>query len=705
MTDVPTVDRSEGARPANELDALRAALAASGTGTWWWDAATGDVHWDETLEALYGLGPGGFGATFDAWVEALHPDERGHILEVVDDAMARRGSYRFEHRAVWPDGSVHWIECRGEVLVDDEGAPAGTVGCALDVSGRKAFELEQAALLDLVQDSAGRLVRLQAVSRALAGALTVDDVVTAVLESLDPPAGASTRILWLSEPTSQALVLAGQRGMDPATVEQFARIPADADLPGPVALRERRTVVSPSEDDCNQRFPELRGTTRTAPGFVAVPLLLETEALGVLVFGFAGTLDDSDVTFLEAAAGHIAQTLQRVRLASALEQRSEQLALLAAITRAAVTASDHRDLMEHVAATVVPRLGEHCAIQFVPEPGAAPETVVARSGYVAWARDGMADGAASQVFETGEVHVEPHVATVPLRGEGRINGVLQVVAGDTPPAHDDRHLALVQAVADAVGEALQSRWLTDQHRHISLSLQQAFLPPTVKVIPHLDIASAYWPAGVASEVGGDFYDVFALGEDEWAVLIGDACGTGPDAAATAAIARHTARAAARHGIDHCGVLEWVNQAVKRSDRDLFCTACYATVQVAGDGTVTLTVASGGHPLPVLVADGRAEAVGSAGTLLGVFDDPRFEVHAVTLAPGTAVVLYTDGLTDLPPPAGSTPEELASTISGAAAVNAEHLIAHLRADLEKRTSVHQRADDTAILVLRNPGTTA
>jgi len=58
-----------------------------------------------------------------------------------------------------------------------------------------------------------------------------------------------------------------------------------------------------------------------------------------------------------------------------------------------------------------------------------------------------------------------------------------------------------------------------------------------------------------SEVGGDFYDVFAIGDDRWAIVIGDVCGTGPDAAAPTGIVRHTVRAAARHGQGHESVLE------------------------------------------------------------------------------------------------------------------------------------------------------
>ena len=121
-------------------DELKAALAASGTGTWCWDAASGRVRWDSTLEALSGLPPGGFGATFEAWLETLHPDEVDSILAQVNDAIERRSSYHFEHRTIWPDGTVRWLECRGQVTVDAAGNFTGTVGCAVDITERRESE-------------------------------------------------------------------------------------------------------------------------------------------------------------------------------------------------------------------------------------------------------------------------------------------------------------------------------------------------------------------------------------------------------------------------------------------------------------------------------------------------------------------------------------------------------------------------------------
>jgi PAS domain S-box-containing protein len=113
------------------------ALDAARLGTWIWDMDTGKTTWDVRLEELHGLAPGGFGGTFEDWLASLYPEDRAECLARVEKALAVPGPYTLLHRTVWPDGSVHHIECRGTVLVDDDGAPIGTTGVAIDVTERE----------------------------------------------------------------------------------------------------------------------------------------------------------------------------------------------------------------------------------------------------------------------------------------------------------------------------------------------------------------------------------------------------------------------------------------------------------------------------------------------------------------------------------------------------------------------------------------
>lgn len=113
------------------------ALAAARLGWWMWDIASGRTVWDAQLEALHGLPPGGFGGTFEDWLATLHPDDQQECLARVQSALAEPGPYLLMHRTIWPDRSVHVIECRGTVLLDSQGQPTGTTGVAIDVTERE----------------------------------------------------------------------------------------------------------------------------------------------------------------------------------------------------------------------------------------------------------------------------------------------------------------------------------------------------------------------------------------------------------------------------------------------------------------------------------------------------------------------------------------------------------------------------------------
>ena len=123
-------------------DHLALALSAGRLGTWRWDAATGVTVWDAGMERLFGLEPGTFDGSYEAWVSLLHPEDREAALEVLRDAMATRQPYEVEHRVVWPDGTLHWLQGRGLVITDGRGRPTGTIGCTVDITAQKLLEVE-----------------------------------------------------------------------------------------------------------------------------------------------------------------------------------------------------------------------------------------------------------------------------------------------------------------------------------------------------------------------------------------------------------------------------------------------------------------------------------------------------------------------------------------------------------------------------------
>ncbi|MEO7571895.1 MAG: PP2C family protein-serine/threonine phosphatase, partial [Acidimicrobiales bacterium] len=177
------------------------------------------------------------------------------------------------------------------------------------------------------------------------------------------------------------------------------------------------------------------------------------------------------------------------------------------------------------------------------------------------------------------------------------------------------------------------------------TLQQVLVPPAPPDIPGLELEAVYRPAGNGAEVGGDFYDVFELGPDDWVITVGDVRGKGIGAAVLTALARHTVRGAAVRLPCPSDILSALNDVLLRDASDRFCTVVAVRVQRASGGWKA-TICCGGHPLPLLQRRGLPPAlVGRPGSLLGVFAGPTLHDVEVELRPGDELLLYTDGVTE------------------------------------------------------------
>jgi PAS domain S-box-containing protein len=111
-------------------------------GHWEWNSLTDENKWSPEIEALYGLKPGTFEGTYQAWAKLLHPDDLPRAEAVVRRAL-ETGRYFTEFRVIWPDGSVHWLEARASVFKDGHENPVRIMGVNMDVTERK--ELEEAS--------------------------------------------------------------------------------------------------------------------------------------------------------------------------------------------------------------------------------------------------------------------------------------------------------------------------------------------------------------------------------------------------------------------------------------------------------------------------------------------------------------------------------------------------------------------------------
>jgi phosphoserine phosphatase RsbU/P len=181
-------------------------------------------------------------------------------------------------------------------------------------------------------------------------------------------------------------------------------------------------------------------------------------------------------------------------------------------------------------------------------------------------------------------------------------------------------------------------------RALARTLQQTLIPPSLPHVPGLDVAAVYRPAGTGEEVGGDFYDVFQVADDDWVVVLGDVCGKGVEAAVVTALVRYTIRAVSVQTPDPVEALSQLNEVLIAHGTDRFCTVALLRLRRSG-GEWTATISMGGHPLPLRLAEGVVEKVGQPGPLVGAFPGVARTETELPMRTGELLVLYTDGVTE------------------------------------------------------------
>jgi sigma-B regulation protein RsbU (phosphoserine phosphatase) len=180
---------------------------------------------------------------------------------------------------------------------------------------------------------------------------------------------------------------------------------------------------------------------------------------------------------------------------------------------------------------------------------------------------------------------------------------------------------------------------------LTRTLQQTLMPPRDPRIEGLDVGTAYRPAGTGDEIGGDFYDVFAVSDRDWVVAIGDVSGKGAEAAAVATLARHTIRAVAVSESSPAEILNQLNQVILGHPGDRYCTAAVLRLRRIGDWW-DVAMAIGGHPAAIVLDLRKApRIVGGPSHVIGAFEFATYEDIRFEMRPGTTVLLHTDGVTE------------------------------------------------------------
>jgi len=180
---------------------------------------------------------------------------------------------------------------------------------------------------------------------------------------------------------------------------------------------------------------------------------------------------------------------------------------------------------------------------------------------------------------------------------------------------------------------------------IASEIQKSILPRTFPPFPHREDFIIYAEAIPAKEMGGDFYDFFLIDENRLAFVIADVSGKGVPAAIFMAITRTLVKATGLKGVSAGECLQQVNSILcPENDSAMFVTIFYAILNTR---TGELSYSNGGHNIPYLLSGkGGVEFVpNTPGMALGIDDTFVYQTKTLSVRPGDALFLYTDGVTE------------------------------------------------------------
>ena len=467
--------------------------------------------------------------------------------------------------------------------------------------------------------------------------LGVDEYLTLAVERTRDSMQADAAYLLLASDFALDFEIKAVSGLD-GSLRNRRVDPRDPGIPD--SRNPHLPVIVPDLE--KHPVPLLRRTGMKS--LVAVPINVEGRLAGVL--GVASEsregFDEHQSALLQRTADAIAVAVDRARLRAAERERRGWLSFISEAGDLLAGSLDRRMTMAITGQIVVPQLARWCAVYLEDERHRdvlhhvwhQEETLNAtlRAGLESTGPDGTEDEVG-----LGEV------IRLPLVARGRRIGLL-VLGRDKGDPIAGELLLIAESVARRSALALDNALAHGELQRVGEALQASLLPSSLPEAPGMDVGVIYQAAGEACDVGGDFYDFFPVGAGRWCFVVGDVCGKGAHAAAVTGLARHTIRALALAGFPLGEILQRLNAGIlDEGDRARYLTLACGFLRPA-QGGVLVSLVCAGHPPPFVVDPaGRVRQIGRPQSVLGAFDDARYDAEEITLDRGDLLVTVTDGV--------------------------------------------------------------
>ncbi|MGY5884187.1 SpoIIE family protein phosphatase [Modestobacter lacusdianchii] len=609
--------------PTAQGELLDLARAATGIGTFDWDLTTGTLGWDTQLAELFGLYDTASPLTIEDLNARIHPDDLARVTALRQRAIDTGGHYEGEYRIVGPDGSVRWIASRGRALCDEAGTTVRVLGTSWDVTSRREARDRVAGVVEgmaegfIAMDHDWVMTMVNAEAERITGRLREQLLGRTLWEAFPTIVGTEL------EATCQRAAATGQ----PVAFGAYYLEPLEVWV-------QIRAV--PGADGVSLYFLDITAPRRTQQ---------RTELLADVTRELTGTLD------AEEAVARLAQlvvpTLADWCLVTLVGD--EQHTNFRRSLRDVGVGHTDPQLLPLVQRYAQVRIAALADASYVARALDTDRTLLIERGATERILGVLAPGEAADLLE----ELAPDsFAVLPLRGRGRINGLLSLFTGPGRGPLSADAIATAEEVAARAGLALDNARLYREQRSLAEGLQRSLLTPPPEP-DHAQVVVRYTPAAQAAQVGGDWYDAFFQPGGATVLVIGDVVGHDTRAAAAMGQLRTIVRTIGAQD-DHgpATILSHADAVMETLMVGTAATVAVARFEQTPDererGITRLRWSNAGHPPPFVInPDGTVYPLTGlrADLLLGVRPDARRRESEVVLDRDSVVVLYTDGLVE------------------------------------------------------------
>ena len=603
---------------------LEVALSAGRIATWTWDLVSDRLVADASTARLFSLSPeDAAGGPPAAYFKAIHPDDRSLVAQAIEDTVAHREVYEVEYRVVLPDGTVRWLASRGRVKRDAKGRAVALPGVTVDIT-EQAERTQRERFLAELAERARELTE-------------PDEVIVDAVRSVGEFLGAARCVFGGIDLLADTCTIVADHCQGDAAASIVGTF-CFSDF-GPFVVGEYQAGRAVAVEDVRTdavRVPVGNVAPYEAMGIrahITAPVVHTARLVSVIAVHSSTPRHwfPEEVELVQAVVERTWLTVEVLRQNRALIYESQQRReahertdqILESITDAffALDREFRFTYLNAQAERVLSRTQKQLLGQNIWE--AFPEAV--GGPFYEQYRRVMAEGIPLSV----EDFYPPFGAWLEVRAFPSEDGIS----------------VFFQNVNERKRLEQEKERVAERERNIASQLQQALQPALPNAVPGLAVTKYYKAALEEAGVGGDFYDVFFVRENCSALVVGDVSGKGLLAAAQVSTVRNMLRALLYSQ-------QTVNEAMSELNRILAennLLQGFTTLFIGmydADTKLLKYVNGGQEPGLVRRALGSVEELGPTGPVLGTFAGKDFEARTIALAPGDAVALFSDGLTEV-----------------------------------------------------------